>query len=416
MKWPFSHIPVRRLLWLFIVGGCAARMLDCFCFNPIDNLGSDSLRHWMNGKRFLNPAYMQGYDPIFYQVYMFLLQGITGGNRYAIALATGLLSTGMPWTYYRAGRELGLSVNRSLFLWTLIVWMPSLFLVYEFFMMETLLLFLIGLSLWMTGRQLRKGTLSSFLVATAAWTLTCLTKTIPAPLAAVCLAYGWWKRSRKVSHALAALALAIAMLIPNTVRTYRLMGFPAPFGNTWLPRIHHQAGTKYIRIERGKAAWTYSSPSCYIQPLAPLSPWMIDRAYDDSTVRVRIEWLGDQDWHRIYDEIRVSWGDWLTRWIENMALFLFAPPWPDCYTGTWTGVLNYWLRWIWAPIIFFLAEENFRQFLRRCFHLIPVATTVFTLWLFSQNIVTMEGRFRKPLEPILLLNLAWAIQMPRKSP
>ncbi|MDD2710503.1 MAG: glycosyltransferase family 39 protein [Verrucomicrobiae bacterium] len=411
MKRYFTERQIQRLLWILIAGGCVARLLDVFCNNPLDHLRSDSLRHWSNGLKFLHPDYMGGYDPIGYQVYMFLLQSITGQNRWLIAFMTGLLSVGMPWTYYRAARELGMSKNRSLFLWTLMVWMPSLFFIYQFFMMETLLLFMMGLGFWMTGRCLRKGTPGSLWLATAAWTFACLTKAIPLPLAAACLLYAWWKRSRKISHALAAIVLVGLLLLPNAIRSRHILGFSAPLGNVWLPQVHHRAGTKSIRIENGGASWRYSSPSCYIQPLAPLSPWMMERAYNDDTVCVKTDRAsGGRDWKEAYGKIHVTWKEWFTRWLENMVLFLFAPPWPDCYTGTWLGMINYWQRWLWGPLIFFLMDCNFRMFRRRCFDLIPVVATLFTLWLFSQNMATMEGRFRKPLEPVLLLNLAWMMR------
>jgi hypothetical protein len=50
-----------------------------------------------------------------------------------------------------------------------------------------------------------------------------------------------------------------------------------------------------------------------------------------------------------------------------------------------------------------------REIWKRRLHLIPVATTVFILFLALQNVVTFEGRYRKPLEPLLLLNLIWIV-------
>jgi hypothetical protein len=40
---------------------------------------------------------------------------------------------------------------------------------------------------------------------------------------------------------------------------------------------------------------------------------------------------------------------------------------------------------------------------------IPVAVTLYTLFLALQNMVTFEGRYRKPLEPLLLLNVVWLV-------
>ncbi|MDD2707002.1 MAG: glycosyltransferase family 39 protein [Verrucomicrobiae bacterium] len=340
---------------------------------------------------------------------MFLLRLVTQDNGCAIALVCGLLSSLMPWTFYRAGREAGIAKTRALGLWAVMVWLPSLLQIYQFFMMETLLLPLIGLGLWMSLRHLRKGNLGSFLAATTCWTAACLTKTVPFPLAAVCLLYGWWTRSRKLSHALAALTVFVLMLIPNTVRSQRILGFAAPFGNTWLPRIHHRAGTKYLHLKNGQANTFFCSPSSQSQPLAPFCPWVIERSYDTNAVLVPISpRRGLEDWRGVFDRLEVIWRDWFVRWGENIMLFFFAPPWPDCAGGArifnW---LNYWQRWIWAPIVFYVMDANLAEFRRRRFFLIPVGTTIFLLWLGLQNLVIMEGRFRKPIEPVLLLNMAW---------
>lgn len=409
MKPKSSEKQITRYLWILVIGGSLARLMFCFCFNPLDYLISDPLRHWLNGKWFLAPSYMGGYDAIGYQVYLFLVQIITGENRQAVALTTGLLSVGMPWSYYRAALEFGFSRNCALFLWVLIIWMPSLFVIYQFFMMETLLLFLIGVSLWMTGRYMRKGDLASFLAMVATWTATCLTKTIPFPLAAVCFLYSWWKHSQKISRALAATVLIIVMLVPNAIRSKQLLGYSAPFGNVLLPQIYHRAGTRTFRIETGKTVGVFGSASCYVQPLASLSPWMMERAYNNSTVTIRVgRAVGDRDEQRVYQEIHVSWRDRFVRWWENILLFLFAPPWPDSNMKTWLGWINYWQRWLWAPLIFILLDINLQYFRAKRFHLIPVATTVFLLAVACQNLTVMEGRYRKPVEPLLLLNFVWA--------
>jgi hypothetical protein len=55
---------------------------------------------------------------------------------------------------------------------------------------------------------------------------------------------------------------------------------------------------------------------------------------------------------------------------------------------------------------------NLKLFMARRFDLIPVATTIFALGLLLQDVATMEGRFRKPLEPMLLFNLVWVLRPP----
>lgn len=407
---------VRVALWTLIGTGSFLRIASCVISNPLDHRVSDATRHWSNGENFWTPDLMGGYDPLGYQVFMWLLQSGTGGNRWGIGLACGLLSFLMPWLFYRAARELGVARDPSLLLFAVLAWMPSTFLIFHHFMMETLLLPMIGLSLWMTARHLRKGGLGAFLVATVCWTLTCLIKTVPVPLALFCLAYGWWRRSHRASHALAALVVVAALLVPNAIRSRQILGFYAPLGNAWLPVIHHRAGTKFIRIQHEGWFWRYSSPSCYIEPLEPLSHWRIERAANEDAVLVTVDPRhGVADWRDAHDKIQVSTRVWLGRWFENIVLFFFAPTWPSAEADSWEGWICHQQRWMWAPLIIGLLVANIRAFRKGMFHLIPMATMLFTLWLMAQNLVTMEGRFRLSVEPLLLLNLCWILSVANRG-
>ncbi len=125
----------------------------------------------------------------------------------------------MPWTYYRAAREFGLRKTPALWVWALIAWTPSLFVIYHYIMMETLLLLLEGAALWMTARYLRKGGTEAFLTSIFFWTLASLTKPIVVPLAVVCVLWSWWKKSTPLRAIAAGALLAIIMLVPQAVRS-----------------------------------------------------------------------------------------------------------------------------------------------------------------------------------------------------
>jgi uncharacterized membrane protein YoaK (UPF0700 family) len=75
--------------------------------------------------------------------------------------------------------------------------------------------------------------------------------------------------------------------------------------------------------------------------------------------------------------------------------------------------LEYCSRWIWAPLILSVFACNIGEFVRRRFDLVPVAVTLFTLLMALQNVVIAEGRYRKPVEPLLLLNLVWLLDRKR---
>lgn len=349
-------------------------------------------------------------DPIFYQIYIWILHSLSFDSPLMIGLLTGLLSALMPWTFYRAAKEFGMHKTTSLVVFGLIAITPSLLTIYHYFMMETLLLPLLGMSFWMSARHLRKKTLCSLAIAVIFWLLACLTKATVVPLAAICLAWIWWKTPHKVVAGLTVFCIAVVMLLPNSIRTYHELGFVAPFGNPWLTKIQHRSGARKIEIAFNGGEWGFVSPSCVIYPLEPLSQWTMRRAFEDSTVKVDIDYKdGEKDWKDAYQCLEVGWKEWMSQWGENIILFLFAPSWPDCDTGEWDGWLTVVSRWMWAPIIFFVLDCNIRDFLKKRFDLLPVATTVFTLFLMFQNVATAEGRYRKPLEPLLLMNFIWVV-------
>jgi hypothetical protein len=154
----------------------------------------------------------------------------------------------------------------------------------------------------------------------------------------------------------------------------------------------------------------FASPSCFIRPLEPVSSWAMRRAIGDSKAYITINGsYGERDWKAAYEQYNHDPDEWLAQWRENIILFFFAPSWPETGTSEWDGHLEYRTRWIWAPLILFLFVCNAREFARRRFDLIPVAVTLFTLVMALQNAVLTEGRYRKPVEPVLLLNLVWVL-------
>ena len=399
-------------------------MFVCLRFNPLDYLFLlDPSRHWGNGLRFPKGAYFGASDPIGYQVYIFILRRITGDNRLLVGLASGLLSVVMPWTYYRAARNFGLQKLPALWAWALIVWTPSLIAIYHYTMMETLLLAIDGAALWATARYMRKGGGRAFLVSLFLWTLACLTKPSVIPLAAVCMVGSCYKKIPTVKQIAMGAALVVVLLIPQAIRSEIALGFVAPFGNPWLTRIQHRAGVKMLEVDfythqnhfvHFKADpqydMTFDTPSSYVHPLSPLSDWAIRRAAARSKLAVVINsQYGARDWENAYDSLHVGAREWFSQLGENVVLFLFAPSYPESESPDWVDQLEGQARWMWAPLIVFVLAGNVRQFVKRRFDLLPVAVTLFTLFLGLQNAVTFEGRYRKPLEPLLLLNFVWIV-------
>ncbi len=323
----------------------------------------------------------------------------------------------MPWFYYRAGREFKISKTHALAVWAVIVWFPSLFRIYQYFMPETLLLALMGLSLWMTGRSLRRGDFLSWMISVTCWTLTVRSKITVMPVAGVCLVYVWFKKSRSLKWFLGGLAIALLFILPNAFRTYNGLGFAAPFGNLWITKIQHRSGAKKIQINAGNlGSYYFISPSCFVKPFEPLSEWMIRRAYQKTVVQVNVRAEnGERDWIQAYRNIQVSRKEWLAQLRENLILFFWGPSWPEG-NRKWSGWWTFQLRWLFAPLVVIVLILNFRRFARKKLDLIPLATTLFIFTLAFQNQVTAEGRYNKPLEALLILNLALALSKLSQNP
>jgi hypothetical protein len=416
---------VWSLLILLIALGSCFRIFICFHFNPVDFLFSDPQRHWLNGSRFPRAGYLGASDPFGYQLFIFVLRKVTFDNRYLVAFVSAALSVLMPWTYYRTARAFGLPKGPSLCVWALIVWAPSLLVVYHYIMMETLLLLLDGLALWATARYLRKGGCSLFLLMVFLWTGAVLTKPTVAPLAGVCGLWSWWKQRPPLKTIAVAAALVIVMLIPQAIRSEVSLSFIAPLGNPWLIRIQQRTNTKSIEIKfyphpnkyshfktQPEYDFLFTSPSSFVKPLAPLSDWQIRRGRDTKLAVISINSAyGQRDWKNAYEAWAPSASVWFDLWGENIVLFLFSPSWPENESHIWIDTWEPPSRWIWAPLTFFVLAGNIGLFLKRRFDLLPVATTCLTLFLALQNVVIFEGRYRKPLEPLLFINMVWIIVM-----
>lgn len=394
-------------VWLIAIGS-VVRVVTAIADSPTNHLFSDPARHWDNAIRFFTPGLMGGCDPIGYQLYLLLVRWITFENPLGIGVITGLLSALMPWLYYRAARSLGLPKMFSMAFWAILCWLPSFFAIYRYFMMETILLPLIGLGLWMTGRAIRKGSLESVLGMTFAWSLAIMTKAQAIPLALICFCYAIHASDRRLIAGGLSIAMVCLLMIPNALRTNDILGYSAPLGSGYIAQIMHASGKTHTRFVLPAGSWVYSSPSCYIAPMEPLNNWRIERGMTETTHLVKADPAnGRKDWEKALKAVKRSSQNAIAHLWENFVLFLFAPSWPDSGKDYFIGLMNHWLRWIWAPLLFHLFIGNALIFRRIRFPLIPVATTVIVFLLMFQNTVTMEGRYRKPVEPLVLLNVFW---------
>jgi hypothetical protein len=388
LGWIFGAVLLLRLLF------------PCFD-SPFDHLFSDPLRHWNNGARFLHPDLIGAGDPFLYQAWLAALQWLTQQSRPLIDLVSGVLCALMPYGWYRALREL---LPRDWALGGAIViglWPEGLG-IYAYFMNETLLLSLTGLAFWATLRARRKADGAAFAVACVLWCCATFTRTIAGPMGLLSLAALWFTQPGKWRRLLIGLAAAGALAAPAVWHSQRVLGFMAPLGNLYLNEIYAASGNSTITIEAAPAGdWIFSSPSFHNPSFYPLSAWISDRS---GVFRIRVDLKqGRRDWRR--ELARASAQRSFPRWRqrgEDLVYLLFAQSWPDNDRRSVSGWLSVWSRWLWLPLVCLAAWGAARRWFRGWEWLLPACGLGTFLLLVLQSEDAMEGRFRKPVEPILL--------------
>lgn len=388
MRWLFGAVLIVRLLFPF---------LD----SPMSHLFSDPLRHWNNGLNFLHPDLMAGDDPFLYQAWMAALQWASRGNDAWINLGCAVLCVLMPYGWYRALREIlpkpwALGGGALIGLW------PSCFAMYAYFMNETLLLALLGVGFWATFRARRKGTLGALAIASLIWTCAAFTRTVAVPLALLNVGYLIAAHSSKFLSSLAAIGALCLLLVPAAWHSRAGVGFVAPLGNLYLNEIYAASGRRDIVIEAGAAgSYIFSSPSFYNPSFYPFSDWVSARS---GAFEIHVDLSnGRADWQRELARAHAqrTYPRWRQRW-DDFVFLLFAPSWPDNDRSTLSGSLSLWNRWLWLPLVLWVGWGALRGGFYRREWVLPVCGIGLFVLLVMQNSGTMEGRFRKPLEPIFL--------------
>jgi hypothetical protein len=397
---------VRVALLALLVAACAYRAWLVFRFNPVDHIWSDAARHWEAGVNALSGAQMTLIDPILYQIYIGILAKLTLKVPLLVAFWTALLSLSGPWLWYRFLRELLPTRDWALAGWVLLAALPSWSAIYSYFMQETLMLPLLGAALWATWRCRRKGDRASFVIAVGIWLLAGLTRGICLPLGAVAMAWLWFAQDDKFAKAATSLALLLAVMGPLAARSWAMTGMIAPHGNGELAQLYNRAGTMtmsidFMRGNRLSSTYKFLSPALEHPPFEPFSDW-----------RTRREWnahftidqhAGARDW-RAAKESLPPW-DWSRlAWLtgDNLIHLFFSRTWPDTDLDRGIGQVNYWLRWIWAPLAVLCLVMTLATWRRERERLLP---TLLLVWFVVQGLLPIsvnEGRYRKPFEGLLI--------------
>ncbi|HEX5127089.1 MAG TPA: hypothetical protein VFW00_10150 [Rhodocyclaceae bacterium] len=399
-----------RLLYLLIIIGCGVRFYQVWLHNPAspDHLFSDPQRHWEYASKPLEPSPMALFDPPFFQLWLSVLQKWTMGLLPLIAIYAGLLSIATPWLWYRFIREATSSRVIALTGWAAFVWLPTWISIYSYFMTETLLLPLMGASLWMTLHADRKRTVASFVGMVALWLVTGLVRAIGLPLGALATLLVWLRHPYKLRSAAWSTVVLVLLMAPLSYRNDHFNHLWTPWGNPWLTKIYAESGKKevVIHLTLDGAGWEYgfTTPAMEQHPLLPLSNWTSSR---EGTVDATVDMShGEDDWRKEYERTAVHGWERLKMRAENVINIMVGSSWPDDNTDYFWSRMSVAFRWPWAPWLLLavvMGIRNWRDTRER-----PLLPLLIVAWFFLQAsslVATNEGRYRKPLEGLLVAQM-----------
>jgi hypothetical protein len=396
------------LLYLAIAAGSLLRVREAFVHNPMDQLFSDPLRHWTFAHETLSTQPWALIDPPFFQMWLSLVQKWSLGVPLLVAVYAGLLSAATPWLWYGFLRESLRSRTLALLGWALLAWLPSWIAIFRYFMTETLFLPLMGASLWETMRADRKRTAQAFSWMVILWTLTGLTRGIALPFAGLSGLWVWLRQSNKLRNMGLAILIGLSMTVPIAVRNHHFLNLWSPFGTGWPNQIYAASGAHDIHLhlvrEGDTAYYEFGSPSMYAKQLAPLSDWEPRRS---GVVNVTADLRkGAEDWQAAYDSNAAhGWRAVRLRW-ENLVLVMLGESWPDNNRDNPIALAAWSMRWVWAPLAALLMIGVAVR--RRAAFSRPLVPALIGAWFLFQGVSLLainEGRYRKPLEGLLISQL-----------
>lgn len=412
-----AHSGLYLLCYLLIVVGIWLRIDYIFQHNPLDHIWSDPQRHWEQGTEVLRNDPMSLTDPVLYQIYIGVLGKLTLKSPLLVAFYTALLSILTPWIWYRFARELLRDRLIATGLWAALCMLPSWIAIYSYFMQETLLLPLLGAALYTSWRCKRKQTVASFVLMALLWCMAGLTRGIAIPLAAVACTWLWLIQGQKIQKAAYSLLLLALILGPLSYRAYDQTRLLAPHGIGQMVAIYTRSGKREIHINyrRDGARWGYwfGSPSTGATPFEPLSDW---RSARDGRVQVDVDLRkGSEDWNKALAANPLTFKNyfWLTG--ENLIFLFFGPSWPDNNLERTLERINHHSRWLWAPLTLALLigiALHWQPLRGR--RLLPV---LLLTWIVVQGLLPIsvnEGRYRKPGEGILIVQVALLLAVRRR--
>jgi hypothetical protein len=415
-----KHRALDSVLWTLVAVGIGFRIVNPFFNNPSDFVQSDAFRHFLSAKECLQTGthawtVFDIVDPLGYQIWLSAVLRITGAERNALAIYAAGLSILISWFWYQ---WMKLSIGNKRLALVGYAWLsllPDWTRVFQFYLQETLILPLVGLSLWISWKTAQRPTLAKFAGTGAAWGFTLLTKITALPMAAVALLWLCWKTApnlkkaelQKLKSPILAILIALMIYSLGPIKVFnRIHAFvPIPGGD--LHQVYYESGKSHLIYQitfldllLGHRTYQMEvgNPSMDLQLPAPLS----FKTTRSGTCETKVDYT--RGFGNYFPASQMSFQDRLHYTWENNLYFFFGLSWPEDLNSRADelGSLNEIMksvRFIWLPLtlaIIFLTVKRRR---------LNVMTALFyasLLFFMFQQSVIMEARYKKPWEGVAI--------------
>ncbi len=401
-----------RVVFIFVL---LLRFLFPFYHNPINALFSDPGRHWNNGLTFVSsPGLFNAIDPKLYQIYIYLLQQISnnGNNHSIIALFTGLLCASFAYFWFRFAKEI-LPKKHAYILAIIVGLFPTFIGIYAFFMTETIFLNMLGLVLWLSFRAVRKGNLRSASIAVIMLCMFTLTRLTALPIALFLFAVILIDHRSRIRLLFISLAIITPVMLCSGLYSYKIMHVFVPIQFSKASQVNYLSNNKPISYQTQLGRFIFASPSFYTRTSEPLFSYKSSRLTQPYFFNVDLT-KGNEDWDSEIKKLKsqLTFGSSLNKKFENAVYLLFAPVWPtssELATQPLYKRICYHSRWIWFPLILFIILSTPFTKSGHSHSLLIFLTFVMLVLMFVQGMNIFEGRYRLPLEPLILTSVYLSI-------
>jgi hypothetical protein len=336
-----------------------------------------------------------------------------------LGIYAALLSLIAPFVWFLFAQTILQKRIWALWFWVALTWLPSWVGMFSYFMNETILIPLIGLSLWLTTRETADSS-RRWVAFNLSWAFTCLTRIIALPIAVVAMGFAFREIEFRPRRALLTAVVWACVLTPFAFRSYQILRIATPFGLPYPHHIYWESGQQYILLHLTRPSdgtmfnYYFGAPSIFNEPLRPFSHYKI-RPSGTVEVFVNLD-RGAADWQAAAARNAPTFSEQLHLYGENALLFLLGDSWPDNNRDFIWDEVAYHFHWGWAVIILgAVAGSIAYTYQTRSLQLIPALAVVSFIVPLLSNAGVMEGRFRKPLEGIFILALFWLAERFLKS-